>query len=81
MSVMEVVMISSPGSGSRPATATWTAALPEAQAMTCSTPSSSLSEASSCLVNEPLVAVSTPLSRTAVSASISSGPNERPLAS
>ena len=37
-SVQGVVMISSPGSGSIVATAVWTAAEPEEQAMACLTP-------------------------------------------
>ncbi len=81
MSVTDVVMISSPGAGSTAATATWTAALPEAQAMTCCTPSISASAASSALVWAPFVAVSTPLWMTSVNAAISSGPKDRPLAS
>src|SRR4051794_2964209 len=81
MSVIEVVTTSSPGSRSSPARATCTAAVPEAQATTCSTPSMSATAASKRLVNSPLVAVSVPLSSTARRASSSSGPNERPLAS
>ena len=81
MSVMGVVTISSPGSGSIAATAAWTAALPEASATTCSTPRRSASAASRYLVCDPFVAASTPLVTTAVSAASSSSPKDRPLAS
>ena len=60
MSVIDVVMISSPGSGSMAATAACTAAEPDAQATACWTPSSSAKRFSNRATSVPLVLVSVP---------------------
>ena len=66
MSVIEVVMISSPGSGLIAATAMWIAAEPEVQAYANFAPSFSANFCSSILPNLPFVVVKVPLFRTSV---------------
>src|ERR1700730_2812517 len=81
MSVMAVVTISSPGSGSIAATARCTAAVPDAHAIAWRTPRISAKRASSAGTCGPLVLVSVPLSRTWERSASSSSPKVRPLAS
>src|SRR6478609_7416281 len=81
MSVIAVVTISSPGSGSSDATAACTAAVPELHATAWRRPVSTATRASSSGVCVPFVAVRVPESMTARSRSSSATPNERPLAS
>src|SRR6266542_3659115 len=81
MSVIGVVMISSPGSGSMAAIAQWTAAEPEEQAMTYFAPSSSEKRCSRVAHAIPLVQVRVPLSITLTSSATSSAPSDRPDAS
>ncbi len=64
MSVIGLVTISSPGSGSIAAIAVWTAAVPDAQAYTCFTPSLSANSCSSFFTNLPFVLVRVPLAIT-----------------
>jgi hypothetical protein len=81
MSVIEVVMISSPGSGSTTATAACTAAEPDAQATACSTPISSATAFSKRLTIVPLVLVSVPDRRASATSWSSASSKLRPLAS
>ena len=81
MSVIGVVTISSPGSGSMAATAAWIAAVPEAQAEAWVTPISAAKSAAKRLTKVPLVLVSVPLRIASVTSAISSSPRRRPLAS
>ncbi len=81
MSVMDVVTISSPGSGSMAAMAQCTAADPDEQAKACFAPTLTANSVSSRLLNCPLVAVRVPLRMASVSRAISSSPRVRPDAS
>ena len=81
MSVMEVVMTSSPGSGSIAAIAACMALVPEDAATECVEPIRSAKRCSSAATIVPFVLVSTPLSMTARTAAISSSPSVRPDAS
>ena len=81
MSVIDVVMISSPGSGSSAATAAWTAALPDAQATACSHAEQLGERGLELLGERALGRRQGPAARTSARASSSSAPNERPLAS
>ncbi len=81
MSVIDVVMISSPGSGSMAATATWIAAVPDVQAQACFAPQSDAKRSSKLRVKLPLVGVSVPLWIASARFAISSAPSVRPLAS
>ena len=81
MSVIAVVTISSPGSGSSAATAAWIAAVPELHATAWRRPTSPATRRSSSGVWTPFVAVSVPDSITARSRSSSAAPKVRPLAS
>ena len=81
MSVIAVVTISSPGSGSMAATATCTAAVPDAQATAVRTPSSSAKRASSAETCVPFVLVSVPLAIASRRNASSSSPSVRPDAS
>ena len=81
MSVMDVVMTSSPGSRLRAAIAAWIAALPEEHAIAWRAPCSAANCASNSLVAVPLVQVSVPLSITFRSDSITVGSKIRPLES
>ena len=80
MSVIDVVTISSPGSGSIAATATCTAAVPDAQA-TARVPSISAKRVSSAETWVPLVLVSVPLAIASRRSTSSSSPSVRPDAS
>jgi len=76
---MDVVMISSPGSGLMAANAQCTAADPLEHAQANFTPSSAANFFSSVLTNSPLVLVSVPVRMAAATAWISSSPNVRPV--
>jgi hypothetical protein len=80
MSVIGVVTISLPGSGSTAATAQCIAAVPEVHANAWATPSRSAKSRSKALTNEPLVGVSVPLRIASLTSSISRVPSDRPLA-
>ena len=81
MSVIDVVMISSPGSGSIAATATCTAADPDASATANSAPIIAAKRFSRVAQAVPLVQVSVPVSITLASSASSSCPSVRPLLS
>src|SRR5512144_2377875 len=81
MSVIGVVMISYPGSGSTAAIAQWTAAEPEEQAMTYFAPTSSEKRCSRVAHAAPLVHVRVPLSITLTTSATSRAPSDRPEAS
>ena len=78
MSVIDVVTISSPGSGSMAAIAVWTAAVPEARATAWGTPKVAATSASNAGVCAPFVAVRVPERMTSVRRSSSSSPSVRP---
>ena len=81
MSVIAVVTISSPGSGSSAAIAQCTAAEPDAHAITCFTPSISASARSKRATRVPLVLLSVPDAMTSERSASSSAPSVRPDAS
>src|SRR5262249_16748939 len=81
MSVIGVVMISSPGSGSMAATAVWIAAVPEVTARACRVPCSSAKAASKAFTWVPLVQLRVPELMTARRSANSSSPRSRPLGS
>ena len=72
MSVIAVVMISSPGSGSIAATAAWIAAVPDEHAYANLAPTDSAKLLSSSLTKVPFVGVNVPLCRAAETSSTSS---------
>ncbi len=81
MSVIDVVTISSPGSGSTTATAACTAAEPDAQAMACETPIMSATACSNRATIVPLVLVRVPERRASATSASSLSSKLRPLAS
>jgi hypothetical protein len=81
MSVIEVVITSSPGSRSSATRAVCTAAVPDEQGTTKLVPNRAATSASSAGVWGPFVAVSVPDAITSPSSVSSSAPNERPEAS
>ena len=81
LSVIEVVMISSPGFGLTAATAIWIAADPEVHAYAYFAPNFSANFCSSSLPNFPLVVVSVPERKASVTYAISVSSNVRPDAS
>src|SRR5258708_24349687 len=80
MSVIEVVMISSPGSGFTAATAAWIAAVPEVVHRQNGVPTSSANRFSKRVTMVPFVQFSTPDSMTCARRSSSSVPKDRPVA-
>ena len=78
MSVMGLVMISSPGSRFSAATAVCSAAVPDVTACAYGTPSISAQARSSAATFEPSLRFSAPLSITSASSCFSSSPSDRP---
>src|SRR5579859_2569213 len=80
MSVIDVVTISSPGSGSTAATAAWIAAVPDVVQRQNGVPTCSANRFSKRVTIVPLVQFSVPDAMTSARSSSSSLPNDRPVA-